>query len=67
MPAGLPSAIRSIDPGIVVSDGRIRLAGDAVERKKEVLRLLLGADVDIRELAEAHATLEEVYLEAMQP
>ena len=66
MPAGLPSAIRSLAPGVVVSEQRITLAGDAVERKAEVLRLLLGAEVDVRELVEVHATLEEVYLEATQ-
>jgi len=66
MPAGLPSAIRSLDPGILVSENRITLAGEVAERKTDVLRLLLGAGVDIRELIEARATLEEVYLEATQ-
>lgn len=66
MPAGLPSAIRSLAPGVLVSENRIKLAGDAVERKADVLGLLLGAGVDIRELTEARATLEEVYLEATQ-
>jgi len=66
LPPGLPSAIRSLAPGILASEGHIKLVGDAVQRKTEVLRLLLGADVDIQELVEAHATLEEAYLEATQ-
>jgi len=66
MPPGLPSAIRSLSSGILASDGHISLMGDAVEHKTEVLRLLLGANVDIRELVEAQATLEDVYLEATQ-
>jgi ABC-2 type transport system ATP-binding protein len=64
MPAGLPSDLRGLSAGILASGGHVKLVGDAVERKAEVLRMLLDAGVDIQELVEVRATLEEVYLEA---
>jgi ABC-2 type transport system ATP-binding protein len=66
MPAGLPSVLRGLAPGVLASDGRVKLIGDAVQRKADVLRQLLDAGVDVQELAEHKATLEEVYLEATE-
>jgi ABC-2 type transport system ATP-binding protein len=66
MPAGLPSVLRGLSPGVLASDGRVRLVGDAAQRKADVLRRLLDAGVDVQELVERKATLEEVYLEATE-
>jgi ABC-2 type transport system ATP-binding protein len=66
MPARLPSDLRGLAPGVLASEGRVKLVGDAVQRKAEVLRLLLDAGVDLQELTERRATLEEVYLEATE-
>jgi ABC-2 type transport system ATP-binding protein len=63
MPSGLPEKLEALASDIVVEEGGLTLAGDAVSQKVTVLRLLLDAGVDIRELSTRHATLEEVYLE----
>jgi ABC-2 type transport system ATP-binding protein len=64
LPDGLPSRLAALAPEIAVTDKQITLTGEATAHKAEVLRLLLDAGVDIRQLAEQHATLEEIYLEA---
>jgi hypothetical protein len=64
MPQHLPSRLAAICPGITVTDGRVTLDGEAVAQKGQVLLTLLQAGVDIRELNEQRATLEEVFLEA---
>jgi len=64
LPADLPAQLSSLASDISVSEGTVVMAGNAVSRKAEVLRLLLDRDVDIRRLSEQQATLEEVYLEA---
>ena len=64
MPVDLAAQLTSLASEISVTDERVVLAGEAVPRKAEVLRLLLDRDVEIRQLSERHATLEEVYLEA---
>jgi ABC-2 type transport system ATP-binding protein len=66
MPARLPSDLRGLAPGVLASDGRVRLVGDAVQRKADVLRTLLDAGVDIQGMTEQRATLEEVFLEATE-
>jgi ABC-2 type transport system ATP-binding protein len=60
----LASHLATVAPGIAVGERRVILVGDAVLRKPDVLRFLLEAGVDVRELSESHATLEEVFLEA---
>jgi ABC-2 type transport system ATP-binding protein len=60
----LPGRLASLAPGISVTDHLVRLAGDAVAHKAEILHLLLDAGVDICQLTEQYATLEEAYLEA---
>jgi ABC-2 type transport system ATP-binding protein len=55
--------LTSLVPGISVADHLVTLAGDAVTHKAEILHLLLDAGVDLRQLTEQYATLEEVYLE----
>jgi ABC-2 type transport system ATP-binding protein len=64
LPADLPAQLMSLASEISVTDKEVVLAGEAVARKAEVLRLLLDRDVEIHHLSERHVTLEEVYLEA---
>jgi ABC-2 type transport system ATP-binding protein len=64
IPAELAPQLTHLASEISVSDRQVVLAGDAVSRKAEVLRLLLDGGVEIRQLSERHATLEEVYMEA---
>jgi len=64
LPADLAAHLATLAPGTDVTEGQVILSGEAVALKTQVLRLLLDAGVDIRQLDERHATLEEVYLEA---
>jgi ABC-2 type transport system ATP-binding protein len=64
MPDHLPSQLAAISSGITVFDGRVTLDGEAAAAKAQVLLMLLQAGVDVRELSEQRATLEEVFLEA---
>lgn len=64
MPADLPARIASLAPDARITDRQIVLDGVASDSKAEVLRTLLDAGVDVQQLTEQHATLEEVYLEA---
>ena len=64
MPDHLPSRLAAISTGIAVADGRVSLVGEVTTQKAEVLLMLLHAGVDIRELSEQRATLEDVFLEA---
>lgn len=64
MPADLPARIASLAPDVSIKDRQIILGGDSTHSKAEVLRTLLDSGVDVQRLAERHATLEEVYLEA---
>ncbi|NIV32176.1 MAG: ATP-binding cassette domain-containing protein [Anaerolineae bacterium] len=66
LPAELASRLSERISGATITERKIVLEGDAVLRKAEVLRLLLDEGVDIRHLSEAHATLEEVFLEAIE-
>jgi ABC-2 type transport system ATP-binding protein len=64
LPGDLAVKIASLSPDISVMDETITLMGDGVSFKHQVLVHLLDRDVNIRQLTERHATLEEVYLEA---
>jgi ABC-2 type transport system ATP-binding protein len=64
MPPALAGRLHALDAGIAVADHLITLDGDAVSHKAAVLGLLLEAGVDIRQLGEQVASLEDVYLEA---
>lgn len=64
IPAELSAELTELGLEISVTERQVMLAGEAVLRKAEVLRLLLDSGVDIQQLFERHATLEEVYLEA---
>ena len=66
MPSTLPSQLRALSPGILAGKAGVRLVGDGVQHKAQVLRLLLDAGVDIQTLSEQGTTLEEVYLEATE-
>ena len=62
--AEFSARLTALGPGITVEAEQVTLAGEAVSRKAEVLRLLLDAQADIQQLDHQHSTLEEVYLEA---
>jgi ABC-2 type transport system ATP-binding protein len=64
LPNELSLRLTSLAPDITVTDRQVVLSGDAVSRKAEILGLLLNMGIDIRQLSEHRATLEEVYLEA---
>jgi hypothetical protein len=64
IPDHLPPQLAAISSGITVTDGRVTLDGEAAAAKARVLLTLLQAGVDVRELNEQRATLEEVFLEA---
>jgi ABC-2 type transport system ATP-binding protein len=64
LPAELQQEIATLSAGISVSENLVLLAGDAISHKVPVLRLLLEANIDIRQLSERQATLEQVFLEA---
>jgi ABC-2 type transport system ATP-binding protein len=64
VPADLLASLASLHPGIAVDGHLIILDGDAVTLKAKVLHMLLDAGMDIRQLGEQYATLEDVYLEA---
>jgi len=66
LPEAIAWRIGQLHPEVVIQDTEITLPGDAMEVKAGVLRLLLDAQVDIVRLEREHATLEEVYLEAVQ-
>lgn len=66
MPDELVAELRALGPGVYATERWVMLTGGGVSQKAQVLRLLLGAGVDIRELREQRATLEEVYLEATE-
>jgi ABC-2 type transport system ATP-binding protein len=63
---GLGAALRAFHPEITVTGTRIDLRGEAISLKPAILRRLLNANVDILDLTQQRATLEEVYLEAMR-
>lgn len=64
MPDHLPAQLAALTPHIGVTDRQIVLSGESTNSKAEVLRTLLDSGVDVQQLTERHATLEEVYLEA---
>lgn len=64
MPDALPAQIASLAPDIAVNENQIVLSGDSAGLKAVVLRTLLDSGVDVRQLTERHATLEEIFLEA---
>jgi ABC-2 type transport system ATP-binding protein len=64
VPADLPLQLASLDPEIRLSDRRVILTGETTSRKAKVLQMLLDNGIDIRQLTEKHASLEEIYMEA---
>ena len=65
LPDQLASCLTERISGITITKQKIVLDGDTVIHKSKVLRLLLDEGVNIRRLSEAHATLEEVFMEAI--
>ncbi len=66
LPAGLAEMLCSRYPGIAIADATITLSEAALEAKREILRALMDAGCDIQGLVQQRATLEEVYLQAVQ-
>jgi ABC-2 type transport system ATP-binding protein len=66
LPEDLRSRLMGKAPDITVAGDHLTLRGEAVLHKAQILRVLLDAGVDIRQLEEQHATLEEVFLEATE-
>ncbi len=64
LPDDLRDRLAGRTPDLVVAEGRLTLRGEAVTYKAHILRLLLDAGVDIRQLSEQPPTPEEVFLEA---
>lgn len=60
-------ALAELHPGIRTRGTSIALGGEALAAKAQVLRLLLGAGVDIQSVTQQRLSLEEVYLEAVRP
>lgn len=64
LPDGLCDRLAGRSADLVVGDGRLTLSGEATLYKAHVLRLLLDAGVDIRQISEQPAALEELFPEA---
>lgn len=62
--AQVAQQLRDRFPGVTATEQQVILERDATAHQPEVLRLLLDHDVDIRQLAQVHSTLEEVFMEA---
>jgi ABC-2 type transport system ATP-binding protein len=60
----LAARLDALGPDVAVEAEKVTLLGKAVSHKADVIRLLLDAQADIRELNQQRSTLEEVYLEA---
>ena len=58
--------LRARFPGIALNGNTITLQSDGVAQKNQIVRVLIDAGVDIQQLTQARATLEQVYLEAMR-
>ncbi|MGD8398299.1 MAG: ABC transporter ATP-binding protein, partial [Anaerolineae bacterium] len=67
LPAAVVTALADTFPEIAIAGRQLTLAGAGVRRKNELLRLLIDAGVDVQQLREEHATLEEIYLGATGP
>jgi ABC-2 type transport system ATP-binding protein len=66
VPDGLGWQLRQLHPKIELDGTEIILPGDAMEVKASVLRLLLDSQLDVVHVERQRATLEEVYLEAVE-
>ncbi len=64
LPDGLRDRLVGRSPDLIVAEGRLTLRGEAISYKAHLLRLLLDAGVDIRQIGEQPATLEDLFLEA---
>lgn len=59
--------LTELHPELAVQGTTITLTGEAMDHKGEVVRLLVDSRVDILELETQRSTLEETFLEAVQP
>jgi ABC-2 type transport system ATP-binding protein len=64
IPADLAGRLCAGYPGLSIAGNTITLAGELLDRKSEILRLLLEKGCDIQQLSSARTGLEEIYLEA---
>ncbi len=63
---GLRVRLESLHPGVHVDGALVRLEDEAVNARREVLRLIVEAGLDICHLEQQRATLEEIYAEVVQ-
>jgi ABC-2 type transport system ATP-binding protein len=67
LPDAVSQQIFQLHPAVALNGTEIVLADEAVGVKRQILQILLDAQVDILRLESQGATLEEVYLEAVRP
>jgi ABC-2 type transport system ATP-binding protein len=58
--------LESLHPGITTNDNEIILVDDAIELRKQVLRILLNSGYDISYVEHKRVTLSEIYSKAIQ-
>lgn len=66
LPPALHSALRKRYPNIAIDHHHLTLNDDAILYKNEVLHLLMDGGVDIQQVEQQRATLEEIYLEVLR-
>ncbi len=66
IPEGLAPFLNAQYPGVCIQDSTLTLSEGASAAKNEILRALMDAGCDIQMLTQQRATLEEIYIEAMQ-
>jgi ABC-2 type transport system ATP-binding protein len=65
LPPELPKALLSLHPDIKIHYNYIILEGEVIPLQPDVLRILLDYKVNIVQLIQKRATLEDIYLEAL--
>ena len=65
LPEELPKALLSLHPDIKIHYNYIILEGEVMSYQPDVLHILLDYKVNIVQLIQKRATLEDIYLEAL--
>jgi ABC-2 type transport system ATP-binding protein len=66
LPDELAAQLAAQYPDLGLQDSTVTLNDAAIQYKNEILRALMDAGCDIQQLVQQHATLEQVYLAAVQ-
>lgn len=64
--AEIADTVRAQHPEIQVDGNRIKLRGEAMKLRREILALLLHAQYDVLHVEQKHVTLAEIYARAVQ-